>query len=91
MAIVSPLPIYTPELTTPFSTSKVDLTRPTEPNKGTTMTETLDRISAHNLWAAGTLEDDNPWVRDAVTGLALDPVNLAEYPAVTDLRFVGTM
>lgn len=55
------------------------------------MTETLDRISAHNLWAAGTLEDDNPWVRDAVTGLALDPVNLAEYPAVTDLRFVGTM
>ena len=55
------------------------------------MTETLDRISAHNLWAAGTLEDDNPWVRDAVTGLALDPVNLAEYPAVTDLHFVGTM
>ena len=55
------------------------------------MTETLDRISAHNLWAAGTLEDDNPWVRDAVTDLALDPVNLAEYPAVTDLHFVGTM
>ena len=53
--------------------------------------DTLELISAHNLWAAGTLKDDDPWVRDAVTGLALDPVNLAEYPAVTDLRFVGTM
>lgn len=91
MAIVSPLPIYTPELTTPFSTSKVDLTKPTEPNKGMTM-DTLELIKDYNTLASGLIaEADEYWARQAIRELALDPVNLAEYPAVTDLRFVGTM
>ena len=92
MAIVSPLPIYTPELTAPFSTSKVDLTKPTEPNKGMTM-DTLELIANYNDLASGR-EFESPgsaefFANRAITDLALDPVNLAEYPAVTDLDFAG--
>ena len=54
------------------------------------MTDTTKLIKDYNFWAAGRDIIDAE-AQEAITDLALDPVNLAEYPAVTDLRFVGTM
>lgn len=54
--------------------------------------DTLELIKDYNTLASGLIaEADEYWARQAIRELALDPVNLAEYPAVTDLRFVGTM
>ena len=57
--------------------------------------DTLELISDYNDLASGR-GFESPGAAEffagrAITNLALDPVNLAEYPAVTDLRFVGTM
>ena len=57
--------------------------------------DTLELISDYNALASGR-EFESPGTTEffaskAITNLALDPINLAEYPAVTDLRFVGTM
>ena len=57
--------------------------------------DTLELISDYNALASGR-EFESPGTTEffasrAIRELALDPVNLAEYPAVTDLRFVGTM
>lgn len=57
--------------------------------------DTLELIANYNDLASGR-EFESPgatefFARKAIRELALDPVNLAEYPAVTDLRFVGTM
>ena len=56
--------------------------------------DTLELISDYNALASGR-EFESPGTTEffaskAITNLALDPINLAEYPAVTDLRFVGT-
>ena len=56
------------------------------------MSDTLELISDYNALASGLIaEADEYWARQAITDLALDPVNLSEYPAVTDLPFVGSM
>ena len=55
--------------------------------------DTLELISDYNDLASGR-EFESPGAAEffagrAITTLALDPVNLAEYPAVTDLDFAG--
>ena len=55
--------------------------------------DTLELISNYNTLASGR-EFESPGAEEffasrAITDLALDPVNLAEYPAVTDLDFAG--
>ena len=55
-----------------------------------TMTDTLKLIKDYNFWGSDRKVIDAE-AEKSITDLALDPVNLAEYPAVTDLRFVGTM
>ena len=57
--------------------------------------DTIELIANYNALASGR-EFESPGATEffanrAITDLALDPINLAEYPAVTDLRFVGTM
>lgn len=59
------------------------------------MSDTLELISDYNTLASGR-EFESPGTTEffasrAITDLALDPVNLSEYPAVTDLPFVGSM
>ena len=59
------------------------------------MSDTLELISDYNALASGR-EFEFPGTTEsfasrAITDLALDPVNLSEYPAVTDLPFVGSM
>ena len=59
------------------------------------MSDTLELISDYNALASGR-EFEPPGTTEffasrAITDLALDPVNLSEYPAVTDLPFVGSM
>ena len=59
------------------------------------MSDTLELISDYNALASGR-EFESPGTAEffasrAITDLALDPVNLSEYPAVTDLPFVGSM
>ena len=54
--------------------------------------DTLELIHEYNTFASGIItEADEQWARQAIMDLSLDPVNLAEYPAVTDLPFVGSM
>ena len=57
--------------------------------------DTLELISNYNTLASGREFESRGaaefFASRAITDLALDPINLAEYPAVTDLRFVGTM
>lgn len=50
--------------------------------------DTLELIHEYNTFASGIItEADEQWARQAIMDLSLDPVNLAEYPAVTDLPF----
>ena len=54
--------------------------------------DTLELIHEYNTFASGIItEADEQWARQAIIELSLDPINLPEYPAVTNLRFVGTM
>lgn len=53
------------------------------------MTDTQKLISDYNFWAADRKIIDAE-AEEAITDLSLDPINLAEYPAVTDLPFVAT-
>ena len=57
--------------------------------------DTLELIANYNDLASGR-EFESPgatefFARRAIIELSLDPINLPEYPAVTNLRFVGTM
>lgn len=54
------------------------------------MTDTAKLIKDYNFWAAGRDIVDAE-AQEAIDDLRLDPVNLAEYPAVTDLPFSRSM
>ena len=52
------------------------------------MSDTSKLIKDYNFWAAGRDIIDAE-AQEAIDDLRLDPINLSEYPAVTDLPFVG--